>query len=160
MASITTPIVNPNGSVTLAGTPPNGSNKSRLHIKKLLSNGVEINVFGDDPHTTFDLIISVIALCEGYQLPPSPAVSTAHQDRVNHEESARNTINCHSQAQPGNPGDQWGPRVPVIVGSERTCQVCGSNNLKLINWTDKKTGKPVSKWRCQEQECMAWQKNL
>jgi hypothetical protein len=135
---------NGNKTVLTAGNPvviPGGNNnnqpgaKSRIHIKKQLGNGVEINVFGDDPDSTFALIISTINLCEGDSLPLSQAAENAHQDRINHEGSTQSLIN------------------------NMTCQLCGSKNLKLISWTDKKTGKPVKKWRCQDPNCEAWQKD-
>jgi hypothetical protein len=109
--------------------------KSPLHIKKDLGNGVQINVWGETPAAAVELLIAAIALCEGYDLPPSPAAARAHSERALQEGNTRN------------------------IANSMQCEVCGHTELKLITWDDKKTGKPVSKWRCQHLDCQAWQKS-
>jgi hypothetical protein len=106
-----------------------------LHIKKDLGNGVQINVWGETPQPTVELLIAAITLCEGYDLPPSAVAGRANSDRVLQEQNARNIV------------------------KSMQCEICGHTDLKYITWDDKKTGKPVSKWRCQHPDCMAWQKS-
>ena len=133
-------VLNSGNSTGVVPSKSNGNGngvsvKSPLHIKKDLGNGVQINVWGETPAAAVELLIAAIALCEGYDLPPSLAADKAHAQRVLEEGNARNTTKAMS------------------------CEVCGHTDLKYITWDDKKTGKPVSKWRCQHPDCMAWQKS-
>ena len=109
----------------------NGSVKqmSRIHIKKDLGNGVQINVFGDTPAEAVTLMCETIALCEGFdQERPIDVVraEAAHTDRVGQETQAARLI------------------------KELTCANCGSANMKHITWNDKKTGEARANWKCED----------
>ena len=109
--------------------------KSRLHIKKDLGNGVQINTFGDSAAEAVELMIAAISMCEGFdQERPIDAAraEAAHTDRVGQETQA------------------------AAVVKEMTCANCGSTNMKHITWNDKKTGEARANWKCED--CNTWLK--
>lgn len=115
---------------------PNGTN-SRLHIKKQLDNGVEINVFGDNPADVVQLISHVIALCEGYY-PDQPAKPTQPAQ-----------LSPSLGAQPA--ATSLRPATPI----KPVCPDCGSDaTVHLVSFKHRETGQTMSRFKCQD--CNKW----
>ena len=131
-------VVSPSTKVNGNGSVSNGNKKeqlSRMHIKKDLGNGVQINVFGDTAQECVELMCSAIGLCEGfdYERPVDEKRAAAAQvDRILHEAQVAKKVD------------------------EMICSTCGSASMKFINWNDKQTGEPRSNWKCED--CNTWLK--
>ena len=121
----------------------NGEPKTRYHAEvKLTLQGreVRVNIFAD---TLVEIYRDLANVCQ--QIPDGLA-SQAKREIVNAELKA---------AQLGIPtGAKPQPRAEE-TGEIPTCQHCnGQEFMELIEFTDKKTGKPRKAWKCQI--CEKW----
>ena len=108
---------------------------SRLHIKKLLPDGVEINCFGDNPEEVIAMVCQTVGLAEG-DLPEQGPSKEAHVARISHE----------AQAAAGNPPAGAAPPA---------CPGCGSaDDVQLISFKDSGSGKQLSRFKCKT--CNKW----
>jgi len=110
-----------------------GNGYSRLHIKKLLPDGIEINAFGDNPAEVIAMICETVALAEG-NVPEPPPSKAAHSARLSHEAQTA----AHNPA-PGTP-------TPFCAG----CQ--SDEAVELISF--KSEGKTLSRYKCKG--CNKW----
>jgi len=139
--------------------------KSRLHIKKQLPGGYEINVFADSPDEAVGLMTDL--LCEiGECDRPSPDLSRAHRDRILDEArtaAVQATTRAERQAAAAvvtpAPAAQ-APRqsaAPVrrasAVQDTEICSVC-SSELEVRHFKDQQTGAALKRYKCPT--CNRW----
>lgn len=119
-------------------------NKTKYHAEvkgRLNDEEVRVNVFADTLNEIFLDIGKVHAqLFEAYRNPGKREIANA-------ELKAQQPIPKPSPAQ------SLKDTVPV-------CENCGTNeNMELIGFNDKKTGKPRQAWKCQQCEKWHWDNN-
>lgn len=119
----------------------NGDKRYHAEIKLTLdAREVRINVFAD---TLVEIYRDLANICEQI---PGPLKNAGHREIANAELKAAQ-LGIPTGAKPQARAEETG-EIPV-------CQHCnGQEFMELIEFTDKKTGKPRKAWKCQM--CEKW----
>jgi hypothetical protein len=127
----------------------NGENqRTRYHAEvKINIEGHEarVNCFADTLAEIFNDIGTIVA-----QFPPDWK-NPARREIVNAERKAATL----PKAAAAKPAPEEEPTDVVRFGEIPVCQNCGTDaHMELIEFADKKTGRPRKAWKCQQ--CQKW----
>jgi len=119
----------------------NGDKRYHAEVKiELEGRECRINAFRD---TLDEIFLDIGTICSQF---PQDWMNPAKREIINAERKA-----AQLGLQPGakaQAGAQETGEIPV-------CESCGSSeDMELIKFTDKKTGKPAQAWKCQK--CIKW----
>jgi len=119
----------------------NGDKSYHAEVKITLEGReCRINAFRD---TLQEIFQDIGTICSQY---PQDWMNPAKREIVNAERKA---------AQLGQKGAAAAPAKAQETGEFPVCEECGSQEfMELIEFTDKKTGKPRKAWKCQQ--CQKW----
>jgi len=117
--------------------------KSKYHAEiKLTLEGREarINILSD---TLNEIFTDIGTICSQFQ---PEWQNPARREAMNQENIDRRS---------GKPKPKAEPEEELETGEVPVCDTCGTDEfMELINFIDKKTGKPRQAWKCQQ--CQSW----
>ena len=124
----------------------NGQSRYHAEVKVTLEGrDARINVFAD---TLAEIFQDIGTVCSQF---PQDWMNPAKREIVNAERKAA------SLRQPQRTLAPKPAPHPQEMGEIPVCDVCGSSEfMQLIEFIDKKTGKPRSAWKCQACEKWHW----
>ncbi|MFO7773532.1 MAG: hypothetical protein R6V59_06320 [Dehalococcoidia bacterium] len=119
----------------------NGDKRYHAEVKVTLEGReARINVFADTLNEVFK---DIGTICTQF---PQDWMNPAKREIINAERKAASLRQPQSKP-PAPPADTTG-EIPV-------CDVCGTDEfMQIIQFTDKKTGRPRREWKCQQ--CNQW----
>ena len=131
----------------------NGDKRYQAEVKITLEGReARINTFRD---TLQEIFQDIGTICTQF---PQDWMNPAKREIVNAE---RKAAQLRQPAGGAAPKSTAGPAVsPQETGEIPVCEDCGSQEfMELIEFTDKKTGKPRRAWKCQACQKWHWPEN-